>query len=93
MRCFPTGVVTGESTSQYLSDCDVPKRLFDHVVEKPMLLQNPVHRITSFHDMERMRNGTKLPLENFVSPEVNKYLKWNVKNYPQVVNWLCNFSL
>lgn len=51
-KYFPTGVVTGESTSQYLSDCNVPKRLFESCGRKAkvvMLLRNPVHRIISFY--------------------------------------------
>ena len=82
-KYFPTGVVTGESTSQYLADCNVPKRLFESCGRKAkvvMLLRNPVHRIISFYVMERMRSGTKLPLENFVRSELKKYPKWNIKN-------------
>ena len=53
---FPTGVVTGESSTWYMSECEVPNmfRLCGRQAQVVMLLRNPVHRIISHYVMEKM---------------------------------------
>ena len=74
---FPTGVVTGESTSLYLSGCEVPKKLFQACGRKAkvvILFRNPIRRIISHFVMHRMILRKKnISVEDFVSLQLTKY--------------------
>ena len=75
---FPTGVITGESSTWYMSECEVPKRIFQFCGKKAkvvMLLRNPVHRIISHYVMEKMWGQHKsFSIEDYVSLHLNKYI-------------------
>lgn len=77
IKHFPTGVVTGESTSWYLSGCEVPKKLFQACGRKAkvvMLFRNPVRRIISQYVMHRMTLRKKnASVEVFVSRQLTLY--------------------
>ena len=77
IKHFPTGVVTGESTSWYLSGCEVPKKLFQACGRKAkvvMLFRNPVRRIISQYVMHRMILRKKnFSVEDFVSRQLTLY--------------------
>ena len=77
IKHFPTGVVTGESTSWYLSGCEVPKKLFQACGRKAkvvMLFRNPVRRIISQYVMHRMTLRKKnASVDLFVSRQLTLY--------------------
>ena len=77
---FPTGVVTGESSTWYMSECEVPKmfRLCGRQAKVVMLLRNPVHRIISHYVMEKMWGRYKsFSIDDYVSLHLNKYMHCN----------------